>query len=491
MNNKDCRLDLVLAYLLSIFEILVILFVLCSYRFSPVEGINRFLSSSAGMMCIIALFSILVTGSYLIRHIRRLPAPLKRRTSLTLSLNLVTLLMTVIAGEVSLRVLHELSMRIPNLHVDFPMLRNWERTSGEFLAVLNSPIPPYYDFDPELGWTIGKNRYSQNGLYASSSEGLRSACPGESVLSWSKVALRQTDIQSDPVRVALIGDSFTFGAEVAYEETWAHRVSLLLGPRYELINFGVIGYSVNQMRMKYVRDVRALHPDLVVVGLISHDFLRDTFIYHFLGFPDALTLPYARPRPLLRNGRLELLNTPLPTPSQIFATSSVHDLPHLELDMNYNFLEWERAPWWLFQRSFLFRTLTAWPPGQPEARRRVFTREQHALGKAVLHTLADSIHKAGSVPLILFFPTMMELADSPNISGPPPSPYATTLLDELGLPYEDMTACVRTVSPEHRFAPNGHYSAETNAALASCLPDIVRKRMSQTRPHQAVLARQH
>ena len=45
------------------------------------------------------------------------------------------------------------------------------------------------------------------------------------------VALRQTDIQSDPVRVALIGDSFTFGAEVAYEETWAHRVSLLLGPR--------------------------------------------------------------------------------------------------------------------------------------------------------------------------------------------------------------------------------------------------------------------
>lgn len=311
------------------------------------------------------------------------------------------------------------------------------------------------------------------------------------MLNWSKGALRQTGIQSDPVRVALIGDSFTFGDEVSYEETWAHRASRQLGPQYELVNFGVIGYSVNQVRLKYERDVRPLHPDIVVVGIISHDFLRDTFIYNFLPYPDMLALPYARPRPVLRNGRLELLNTPLPSPSQIFNTVSVHDLPHLESDVNYNPTEWERAPWRLLQRSFLFRTVATWPAWPPRSRTMVFSQEQHELNRAVLQSLADSITKNGSHLLFLFFPDPDELPDTPAHPGTTVAHYGTRILAEVGLPYEDMTACVRTVSPEHRFAPNGHYSAETNAALASCLPDIVRKRMSQTRPHQAVLARQH
>lgn len=151
-------MDIVLAGLLFFFESLAILFVLCGYRFSPAEGIDRFVDSSSGMLCLIAFFLLVVTGWYLLRYLRSLPVPSKRRASLTLSLNVVTVIMTVIAGEASLRALHELGMRIPRLHLDFPMLRSWERTSGEFLAVLNGPTPPYHDFDPELGWTIGKNR---------------------------------------------------------------------------------------------------------------------------------------------------------------------------------------------------------------------------------------------------------------------------------------------------------------------------------------------
>lgn len=483
-------LGLVLAGLLLLFEGFAVLFILTGYRFSPVEGIERFVRSPSGMLFLIALPSLVVTGWFLIRHVRRLPPPAKRPASLTLGLNLITVVLALIAGEGSLRLLHAIGMRLPSLHIAMPALRTWEGTAGQFLATLQGSTTLYHDFDPELGWTIAKSRSSQNGLYVSSSEGLRSARPGESMLTWSKDTRSPHSSSSSLLRVALIGDSFTFGYEVSYEETWAARLSLQLGSDYELVNFGVIGYSVNQMRLKYERDVRPFHPDVVVVGVISHDFLRDTFIYNFLPYPDMLALPYARPRPVLRNGRLELLNTPLISPSEIFNTDSVHHLPFLQFDVNYNPIEWERPAWRLLQRSLLFRTVAARPAWPPETRTALFDQEQHELNRAVLRSLADSIRNDGSIPIFLFFPDPDELPDMPGHPGTIAPPYGTSILTEVGLGYEDLTACVRTISPDHRFLPGRHYSAETNTALASCLPSIIRNRISESRPQQALLTGQ-
>ncbi len=487
MNHTTSGVNVFLTSLLFALEGLSLLLIFSGYRFSAVDGLANFLTSSAGILFLVATLALMGTGLLLIRHLRRLPPTSNRTTSLTLSVNAATVVLMVLAGEASLRAYHEVSMLAPQLWVEFPTLRNWEKTSADFLAAINNRAAAYHDYDPELGWTIGKNRRSQDGLYASSAEGLRSARPGDTRLTWT--ASRSPAVHADrkPARVALLGDSFTFGYEVSYDESWAHQLAMRMAPDFDLVNFGVIGYSVNQIRMKYERDVRPLAPDLVIVGLISSDFQRDSWIYNFLRYPDMLALPYARPRPTLRDGVLALLNMPLPRPEAIFTKSSVHELPHLQADLNYNWLEWERWPWRWLQRSLLFRTVASWPPGPPTLRATEFEREQHALHRAVLRSFAASVQASGSTLLFLYFPSESELPDTGRTGGPT-APYAARILAEMGLPYEDMSTCVRTVRPERRFAPGTHYTPEVNAALAACLPDIVRAHLNRRPPTPAVYA---
>lgn len=462
-------------------------FALSSYRASPLENLGGFLSSPPGLVCVAAGLLALATAVSLVRLLRNLPSTAIRQATLSLTLNVVTITLALIIGEGTLRILHEVSMRVPGWSIDFPVLRNWERTSDEFRAALsNGSTAAYHDFDPELGWKIGSNRKSADGLYASGRKGLRSAKPGDTEQDWTMEKVHLTASPQQPLRVALIGDSYTFGYEVAYEDTWAHQLGSRLQPRFDVANFGVIGYSINQVRLKYERDVRPLHPDLVIIGIISHDFQRDTFIYNFLPFPDMLALPFARPRPILRDGRLEMLNVPLPTPTEIFTAKSIHQLPYLQADVNYNWLEWERAPWRWLQHSMLFRTAVSLPAGLPSTRKAAFEQEQGVLNRAVLRALSEAIQKDGATPLFLFFPERGDMNDDPDGTGARQTPYGLSLLAELELPYADMSECLRSISPDVRHTPGNHLTPVANAAVAACLPDVIQTHLSRKTPSPLV-----
>ncbi|MEO7862022.1 MAG: hypothetical protein ABIU05_16630 [Nitrospirales bacterium] len=90
--------------------------------------------------------------------------------------------------------------------------------------------------DDLLGWTIGPSRASDNGEYVSSAEGLRTAYQGEVL----RAGLGDC-------RVALVGDSYTFGEEVSYVNSWAVQLEKLLPKGCRVLNFGVLGYGVDQM----------------------------------------------------------------------------------------------------------------------------------------------------------------------------------------------------------------------------------------------------
>ena len=59
------------------------------------------------------------------------------------------------------------------------------------------------------GWNVGKNRISADGMYHTSAEGVRGVMRGEHLAA-----------RTPRWRVALVGDSFTFGEEVPFEHTW-------------------------------------------------------------------------------------------------------------------------------------------------------------------------------------------------------------------------------------------------------------------------------
>jgi hypothetical protein len=61
---------------------------------------------------------------------------------------------------------------------------------------------------------------------------------------------RQVAARSDRRRVLLMGDSFTEGVGVTWEESFAGRLARAAGPDLEILNAGVIGYSPKIYRLK-------------------------------------------------------------------------------------------------------------------------------------------------------------------------------------------------------------------------------------------------
>ena len=83
-------------------------------------------------------------------------------------------------------------------------------------------------------------------------------------------------------RIALLGNSLTFGAGVTIEETWGRRLESLIkeddanrGIEREVLvmNFASQGFVLDQMVLAYERFARAFHPDLVLIGTVPHDIV--------------------------------------------------------------------------------------------------------------------------------------------------------------------------------------------------------------------------
>lgn len=121
---------------------------------------------------------------------------------------------------------------------------------------------------------------------------------------------REVPFEKTPgtLRVAIFGDSFTFGEEVSDDETFAHQVELLL-PGVEVLNFGVHGYGHDQALL-YLREALPLyHPDIVLVGHVTDDSMRNMLAFR----------SFAKPWFRAADEGLVLHGVPVPTPAQFLA----------------------------------------------------------------------------------------------------------------------------------------------------------------------------
>jgi len=78
------------------------------------------------------------------------------------------------------------------------------------------------------------------------------------------------------VRIACIGDSWTFGMPVKQEQTYPSRLAAWLGrehsgAHYDVQNFGVLGYSSFQGLRLLKAHVFDFHPDVLVIGFGMND----------------------------------------------------------------------------------------------------------------------------------------------------------------------------------------------------------------------------
>ena len=121
----------------------------------------------------------------------------------------------------------------------------------------------YKVYDPILGWKINKN--GKEHPYYSNSQGLR--VKKEHFSNKKKV---------ETTNILTIGDSFTHGDEVLFEETWPYFLEKM--SKRKVVNLGTSAYGIDQAILSYINS--PIKTDTVILGLIAGDLERATSLIY-------------------------------------------------------------------------------------------------------------------------------------------------------------------------------------------------------------------
>jgi hypothetical protein len=446
-------------------RILLCLYLVEAAFFSIVVGIYKapvynwtLLSTKAGAALMAGGAGLITSGSLLVRQVMSSGSLRGRALALGLVTNLVLGLVVFLLLETTVQIVArrtDASIMVGSVTVR----PTWSELIARSRAVIsgvtassNDWSASYFVYDRELGWTVGANRQSPNGLYFSSVEGIRSAGPN----------IRMAD-QTPRFRVALIGDSNAFSFEVPFEDSWGYHLQQLLGDNVQVLNFGVDGYGIDQIYLRYKRDVLPWKPRVVVIGVIGHDFWRTMAVYPFVsfGWPGYLV----KPRFAIEKGKLELLNVPLPTPNETLGTDRIQHLPFIEYDLAYGTTDWD----WRFDHGPLFfRFLTSVFPRWRIADPRVSKETAKTLNSRLLARLVKTIEQVGAVPLVVFLSSSKDT-------------LAREILSSARVRLLDVSGCLSEVPASRRRTSSGHhYTGSANYAIAKCTAPAINLALKRT-----------
>ncbi|MEM1182008.1 MAG: GDSL-type esterase/lipase family protein [Acidobacteriota bacterium] len=155
----------------------------------------------------------------------------------------------------------------------------------------------FFAHDPDLGWDLVPNASDRHSAAEFDVEiridarGLRSPTPSP-----------DAPVSGGALRLAALGDSFTFGHGVEAREAWPAQLGDELA-QVVTENLAVTGYGTDQQMLRFEARADELDPDVVVLGLFAGNVFRNAR-YEQLG--------YAKPRFVLEGGELVLSGVPVP-----------------------------------------------------------------------------------------------------------------------------------------------------------------------------------
>lgn len=85
----------------------------------------------------------------------------------------------------------------------------------------------------------------------------------------NNVGFRGDDFKLDESKIAIIGDSFTYGYGLDIEETYPDILHEITG--YEIYNFGFYGTNILDIFWIYETKVKGVHPDMTLYGYFPND----------------------------------------------------------------------------------------------------------------------------------------------------------------------------------------------------------------------------
>ncbi|MEM9024566.1 MAG: hypothetical protein AAGB22_12540, partial [Bacteroidota bacterium] len=350
-----------------------------------------------------------------------------------------------------------------------PVMEAQDRIS----AYLQHPETSYIAHDAITGWIPNPGASKESGKYIHNRQGIRS--DGRTyALSPGK----------DTVRIALLGDSYVYGDEVALEETLGHQLEGLLGEHraVEVINFGVGAFGMDQAYLHWKHHVQAFQPHIVLFGLQPENAFRNTNLVRKFYNLRAL-VPFMKPRFILEGDSLQLINCPTPRPERVpNILEEFEQWPLARYEAHFHPEDFAPS-WW--QRS----RLMAYAQDVFQTNRfNIATNEHEAFavdGEAATLTLAlirkmqQDITASGAAFYLIHLPRKEDLED---LREGRPLRYAALL--------EAVEATATTIRPEsgfvqtqdHKafealFAPRRHYAGGGHGIVAERMASYLLREM--------------
>lgn len=461
-------LDVPLLAILLLGELLVIGALLLFYRINYKPDVQTFLISWPGRVFVVFLTGCAVLAIGTFARVRRLLCGHSQVVRQTVLFNIGPALAMLLVFETTLRLL-SIETLAPGPAIGNTLLRPrlWNEIVERYTPMVAEieRIEPYFVEDSQLGWTVGASRRSSDGLLLSSVEGIRSPAAGMAVID-----------QSATCRVALVGDSFVLGEETTFESSWGNQLQSLLPPGCQVLNFGVTAYGIDQMYLRYDRDVKPWRPNVVILGLTHGAPERTLGVYGFLIVTDA-NWPWAKPRFILHSGELVQVNRPLISSSQIYAFPSIRQVPFIQYDRWFGPEEWEQPNWESFYASYVFRFLTTCYPLYGISRAEVSDEALASINLAFFKRFAQDVSAQGTVPLVLYLPKKDDYLEKPE------KLRSLQLLRTGGVRHMDLTGCLRSLPMENLFVrgrDGGHYTPAGNKLVAACLHSEVARALTHS-----------
>jgi hypothetical protein len=113
-------------------------------------------------------------------------------------------------------------------------------------------------------------------------------------------------------RVLVLGDSFVWGFGVNYEDMFTTRLEKLLS-KTQVVNLGVSGFSTDQELLLYQDEGYKYRADLVIVVVVPNDRPGNERTVEYV--------VYGKPKFIIRDGKLELINQPVAKTSWLKRTA--------------------------------------------------------------------------------------------------------------------------------------------------------------------------
>lgn len=181
---------------------------------------------------------------------------------------------------------------------------------------------------------------------------------------------------ADERRVAVLGDSFAFGSDMADDRIFPHLFDRQEG--VDVVNLGVPGYEYGQMLLTHRLVADAWDPTHVLICL--NDVLVDRTVTDFF--------LYVRPMIPAERGLFTPTNTPVPSPDVL------------------------RASWAWRSRAWALLEASRWQVQRATSSHR---RWAETRSEALLRQLIVEVQQAGRVPWLVYLPLAQELGASDEI----------------------------------------------------------------------------